>query len=687
MNSITEVARPPFGTASPLSDEVLESYTVYRHFKHILKAPFDTAERVAVVASACRCIEAYGQTLHRPTAVFLDISRRTQELLKAISPFVPSGFALQSDPLYRRLQKHPAWALCFRLAAIDLKEYRHVFEAAGVEIALGLVTTNPFRKGFADSLRRPITPERIEFTTGVDWEKAYLKTRIRAAAYFEEDPSADDNGVPVQLFDLAAGLQLTRKALYAAPRRRQCVLDRGTQTTHRFLDSAARIGNLVRLGDDTAVLRMLATMTGLSLALTKDAPLDEPRSADGWTMWINTRDGVVVTSLDAIARKAARGGGTMYRPNGKALVTPLPTCLAAALQARRAELREAKVVGDLLPKAETRGRSSTLEEATSSMTPSVARFLASSAPYFVQEGMDRLTAAAIFKDFAVVPISKLYYCSISPAEIWQAAGDVFEELGWGAPVEMAGGVSVGSRVVPTRSALGMWHQCMQSAIADTIPGRHASDERLFAFHNEYSRVCASVAVLNLAAREQRVFRFTTWNLAEDAIECSYADKWVGPFPAPHSVPVCRMLREQVRLWYAHCRSLHGRLERRKDKRNSALVDHLRRLLSGERRHLFFEITATRSPSPLGSSHLLKWWPEHCRFEADFGRHFWESELRQAGLPSTLIDWFMRHVIDGIATRTSIASRTIEEMSDAVISVQDRLLYELGIRPITGLAKR
>lgn len=676
-------------TERSISDETLDGYPIYRHFKHILYAPFDTPQRVAVIAAACRAVEAYGLTLAQPTAIFLEILRRCREMLSVLGPLIPSKDDLESNPLYRRLQRHPAWALCYRLAATAPERHGRDFAAAGVEIALGLVTTKPFRKGYADALRRPLTPERIHIDAPVDWEKAYVKTRVQAAEFFEFDPSSEGLGNTPRLFDLAAGLQLTRKALYASPRRRQAVLHRETQSADTFVRSAIRIGDLVRRGDDPGMQTMLGSLSGISVELTSEIPLVEPPSSTGWTMWFDVRNGVLLTCLDAMARGAARGGGSMFRSTTKVLAKPVPQILATELQARSQRHPDATTIGQLIRMTGTNGRSLTLPDAPSTIRPTVARFLSTTAPYLVQRGMDRLTAAVLANDYSVVPLSKLYYTMVDPADIWAAAAFAFDAMGWGEPVKPIVTHAAGSKVVPTRGAIVAMYQFMAETVASSYPGRNASDLRLFAHHCLYARVTASIAVHCLAAREHRVLRFNTLNLPERASLCCYADKRVGPAPGAHPVAVCTLLRRQVGHWYAHCRALLARLERRIDKRNTAIVAYLRRVVNGDPCPLFFEIAdgRTRSIRAIGTSDLVKWWPDECRFDGDFGRHFWECELHVQGISSSTVDWFMRHVIDGVAPSTSVSAKTIDEMTDAVCRAQDGLFNELGIGPIAGLAKK
>jgi hypothetical protein len=668
--------------------------SVIRQLNDLLDSPIDKPEVLRVLQVACVAVIAYGSTLNKPSQIFVEIENRVTALKNALDvcKYTFAQTPVAAAPLYRRLSRHPAWALCIAVHALAPTENHKVFEAIGAEICLCLATAKLFRKAYATAIRRPFThwmDELPEAAIEYDWHQTYGQIRRVAAGFFESDGAPDPApGELVRLFDLRAKLQLHRKSLYAAPRRRQAVLDRGTQTVAQFQDSALDLMKRANAGDPSAILVLLACFSGLTLQVAIDLPIFNGVMTERRVIAIDIQSGTIHTDLEAVAAKSAspKAGQECTRTAVRVLVKPMPQFLAACLRLLFAKNPAAVSLVELIPDARTSGRELTLPHDPSPIKPSVARFITSASPIAIAQGADRLSTALIFNNFAVVPRSKLYYFTISREELWECSDHVFAQFGWGNSVPLLVGAPVGSRIVPTRAALAEWYSWMLREVESQAPGRHCSQRRLIEFHNAYSRACASLVVFCLAAREVKKLRFTTLNLHPDATECAFNDKWVGFFPGNLPVPITALIRAQVRLWLKHCNAMRRRLNKLPDPNARFLIRHLESMLAGNECDLFFSIeTASLLPTPLGSKHLTRWWPDHLRFDADFGRHFWESELHAAGLKSTHIDVLLRHVIEGVAPQTSVSHETKNNINQQLSQAQDQILMQLGISAIRGLS--
>jgi len=406
-------------------------------------------------------------------------------------------------------------------------------------------------------------------------------------------------------------------------------------------------------------------------------------------MVLDINAGLLKTNIATLTPKSAlpKPDSTCFRPANKIAVKPLTLAVADLLRAMRQKYPYARTLAELLPEADYRSGQLTLEDDTSSLKPSVTRFLTSAGPFAASLGIDRLSAAIIVNDYSLIPGSKLYYCHVQRDEIWRASAQLFRELGWHDPIPLSPGLPCGSLIVPTRKALCEWYVWMIDSISKVHPGPNSSTERLLAHHNVYSRFCASLSILCLAAREVKALRFTTHNLLPEAEFASFNDKWVGAFPGQTKVPVNGLLRKQLRYWYAHCAALHRRLKKNPAPENGNLISALEKFLAGVSMPLFFEVDGKRELKPLGTSTLTAWWPESLRFSGDFGRHLWETELRNAGVWSSRIDLHLRHITRGVESQCSSNGDPLAQAAAAITAAQEQLLNELGIQPLAGLSTR
>ena len=670
---------------------------IFRQLSDVLLCPPDIPRLPIVLTMICKSISAYGATLHAPNGLFRHIHSVLEDLSTVVIEKL--GWTTNSQelaqPLLRRLLPHAPYAVFLSAGMLPNDQAARYWVALGAEVASCLATGKTFSRSFANELRREITPQLFGTTspaqTPASWEKSAAKKQRLAAKLFEANDCPDpSDSSPLGLFDLKAGFELSRKLRYSAPRQRQALLDRHHQSKWQFQASASLLLARAETGDQTALLTLVAFLTGLSLATTHEMPTCTALANDESVMALNLDDGTILTNVGRLTPSSAKPSpnATLFREASWIAVKPMPMVVVTLLRRLATQRQDASTLADLLPEASTSGRQLTLSDDHSALKATAARFLASAGPMTVGLGIDRLSAALLTNDFAVVPGSKLYYALARRDSIWEAANRLFYSLGWGPAAPFVPGLPVGSHIVPQREAITGWLTWMAEDIKRRATGRHCGIERLLMHHNAYARLCASITVWLVAAREAKEFHFTTCNLEPSATFASLLDKWVGAFPGELWVPLCPQLRTQLTLWLTHCNAFKRRMAKQGLPPENSLMAMLERFSVGEPVPLFFEVDIeTYRPRPLGSADLTRWWPESHRFSPDFGRHFWETELREADVRSSRIDILMRHITQAVEGHCSTHSDVLVKVANDITAAQSELLRQVGFNPIQGLTSR
>ncbi len=687
----------------PTSAEHLQRYLeptaaqTFRLLCDVLLCPPDIPRITIVLTVICSSVNAYGATLNCPNGLFRHIHRLTDDLKNAVIKHPGWSTTSQelAQPLLRRLLPHAPYAVFLSAGMLPDDQAARYWVALGAEVASCLATGKSFSRAFANELRREITPQLFGSSSypqiPAAWEKSAAKKQRRAAKLFEatDEPDPSDTSTS-RLFDFKAGNELTRKLRYSAPRQRQALLDRHHQSEWQFKASASQLLCHAEAGDQTALLTLIAFSTGLSLATTLEMPICTALTNDESVMAPNLDDGVILTNIGRLTPSSAKPPPDthIFREASWIAVKPMPILVVTLLRRLATQRQEASTLADLLTDASTSGRQLTLIDDHSALKATAARFLASAGPVTVGLGIDRLSAALLTNDFSVIPGSKLYYALAQRESIWNAASRLFSALGWGPAAPFLPGLPVGSHIVPQREAITDWLSWMSKEIKRMGAGRHCGFDRLVMHHNVYARLCASITVWLLAAREAKEFSFTTCSLNTSSNFASLNDKWAGTFPGELWVPICTQLRAQLNLWLTHCAALRFRIAKHGLPPEHALMAMLDRFTDGDEAPLFFEVdTETYCPRRLGSADLTRWWPRSHRFSSDFGRHFWETELREANVSSSRIDILMRHITQAVESHCSTHSDPLSQVANDVNMAQSELLRQLGFTPIPGLVSR
>ena len=666
-----------------------EAQVLLRKLASVLATPVDAPAIFSVVAVSVQAVDAYGKTLIAPTDEFRQIVRML-ETLKEACCHNPQLFSADSDdPLRRRLLKNSAWALLLEMSKIQTPT--SLLVAVGVELAYCLAISKTFPNGYATNLRRALFPALDFLRPGSDiregepgWLPHFRKVSREARKIFEGPrlPPEDDGQAS---FSETAIKTLRGASLLPATRHRQGILDHSHLSPTMVVEAAKALRSAVVDGCDDSALAILAFLSGLPLRATHRIPLSGV--SDDWVIELDVEDGILRTDLAQVFTNAARPReGSAHRPAGRVIAKPLPLFLADALVKRLNEIPDARCVADLLPSASCNGSRVALTNDTFGIEPSIARFVRSAAGFAIQHGIDRLAAAALANDFGIIPISKLYYCHVDRQETWDAARKTYDFLSWGMPAAYSEGLAFGSEVAPTRNAIRAWYQWLRRELDRLKPGKNCKTESLLAFHNHFATASAAIMIFCLASRGTARIRITADSLSDGAESILLFDKRTGHLPRPLPVPLNAVVAAQAKLWRAHCRVFDQRLAKKGIADQSPIRQRLKAVANMACVEMFFLIDHNLQPQSLGSHRLVRSWPAEFGFDDDFGRHFWESELRLAGIRSTDIDLLLRHQVVGIEGHRSTSDRSLKMSFNAIVAAQEQILAELGIETFAGLAK-
>lgn len=667
-----------------------ESQVMLRKLVSVLATPVDSPALLTVLATAADAVHAYGRTLANPTQEFRQIARMLDALKDECFRKSQTLFAAADDPLRRRLTKNSAWALLLEMSKAPAPE--NLLSATGVELAYCLATGKTFPNGYATNLRRALGPALDFLSPGVDtnngepsWAPHYRKVSREARKLFEAGPLPPEDDRK-ESFNEVAIKTLRGASLLPDIRHRQGILDRSHLSPPMLVASAEALRGEAAGGCDDAALAILAFISGLPLRATHRIPL--AGTTDDWVMELDVEAGILRTDLDLVFTKSARPReASAHRPASRVIAKPLPKFLAEALMVRLAKTPDARCVGDLLPRATCDGSRLAFTGDRFGIEPSVARFIHSAAGFALRCGADRLAAAVLANDFGVIPASKLYYTHIDRRDIWEVATNVYDGLGWGMPAAYLDGLAFGSKVAPTRDAISGWHRWMRQELNRLYPGKNCRLESLLAYHNRFAEVSAALALFCLASRGVARIRLTADALTDDTRNILLFDKRAGHLPRPLPVPVNGVVAAQSGLWAAHCRALDKRLEKRGISLDSPVRQRLIAVVTAAEVEMFFRIDPQLRPRPISSHQLVHSWPVEFAFDSDWGRHFWEGALRQEGVTSSAIDLLLRHQVAGIEGHRSTADRSLAMSFADIVAAQERVLAELGIGSLAGLAKK
>jgi len=634
-----------------------------------LHAPADQPALEQALGGAALAVLALGRWITEPDFYL-------RELCAELTLPTSGSKRNASSVLWRRLAKYPAWRL---VLTITEEVQADLLAAIGAEIVNGVLEGRPFPPGRANRLR-----ELVEGGVRVGADPLVSTILHEAEVRFSASSAA-----PVEKSQPARVMSYYRARLhYSGEHTQQARASHRALESSQFIKACEFLRGSVEDDDPRAILHALVLLTGLNIELTRSLPLLS-RWAGDWTAAIDIESGLYLFDLNAVAPHARRARGAGSVAANRVVTRPLPRARRAWLRGLQQEKPAALTVDEMLDAPEISEADLLSHSCSARIKPTLARAGNTVERFCVAElGMHRVLAAFLSGRFETVSHSKTYYTLLARDIVWQAAGALFDCIGWGAPVPLVAGLPVGALGVPTDQTMQRWFAWMSSAVEAVAPGRNAGLGKLIEYHNTYTRAAASLLVFVLASRSVARLPITA-DVDIDALVVGLLDKrspsaWApdGRSAGPHPTPFAKLARYQIELYRRHCKALARRLRRFESFADAAAT--LERIGACAPVELLVQITHQGEIQPVGSSELVRWWPEEFSLAENFGRAYWQTRLVELGVSSRAIDRLMRHVTQGEHPLSSDSGDSPLALALEVVNGMNAELARLGVEPLRGI---
>lgn len=593
------------------------------------------------------------------------------------------------DTLKGRQTAYPQLAL---LHAIQVGQ-KTLMIALGAEVMTALLKSRTLNRSYCNQLRLdalkvsvfdPVNSEQhrdlkaLGFQT--KWLAGFKRRDTEARKWIElhaKEPIVK-TGVEQLLSCLSNALE------YPKAKRKQGLIDDSCVTGEQYCEVARNLQLGVSNGDDEALMQSMCLLTPFTPELLSKLPLIN-EGCEVPSMALSVSDGLLVLNISVLLPGRAQASSEHCSNNW--LKVPLPSFIKDAISQRIARFPHVQTLGELLQCKDVRTNDKLLEGETCKLNATLARVRKSTALICLELNTDRVVAAYQCMDFSIVAKATLYYARITGAEIYSGCKRLYEYLGWGMPCAPAEQLQdVGSCVTPTKQCVSEIFEYLAKAVKDSSPASRSGIERLLTHFNHYTRYCVVLASFCLGLREVRVYDLKAIDLVYGQRELVVHDKNRKDARFAQPVFVNELLHQQIQKYLVHMRSLLMRLDQMPGAVSERFAQNLRSILQGQGM-LFQHFDLSGKADDVGS--LWAWKEVQAKFHvpANVGRHFWQNELRNAGLSYSDINRFMRHITLGVETYTNAHVDAPSGYMQRVEAVQLQLLQQMGLVTITGLAAR
>jgi len=663
-----------------LPDEVRAAF---RRFMNVMHPPADAPGCAHVLDQVLHCVIAYRDSLDDcATESLKQLVTSIANLAQAIHtiPLLPfSGSAM-----WRRLSRSPAWGLFIDLPVERLSARVH--EGIGAEICWSWLMGSRFSASLANNLRRAIeNEENLALPASVPAKQ--LASAVRTAnTVFHTNALPQKDAYDPERFGAEVRQWFRNRVFLASDKAQQAVFHHRTQSRAQFLASARWLRQRAEAGDNLAIQTCAGAIFSLRADLVPRVPVLNAATGD-YVVAIDVDTGCAHVDVSLFA-----DGGATPPPHAdpgaiaeaaKIFITPCPVFLAEAQRKSRLEHPGANYLGSLLPTSTPLdSRTRTLDQ-TARIAPSFARFCGALGPFAVSLGIDRYIAAVLCHDPRLVPSGKFFYARVTRQELWAAADDLFNGMGWGPAVPLVDGLAAGSQVMPTPETIRAWFGWMKAQVEAVRPGASPTLEQVIAFHNVYALVSSSLVSFVLVLRERKQIPLTAGVAMDHGLTLPIGDKRCGMVPGPRSVPLPELANTLLVTYFDHILATDHLLGNLGVPLSGGLRQRFRQILAGDRVPLFSTITKGRHKA-IGTHTLEKWWPERFGLAGNHGRHYVQNGLRDRGVRSTDVDFYVRHMLRGIAPCSSVSTKSLRAIAEALTPALDELLKDAGLAAIDGL---
>ena len=448
---------------------------------------------------------------------------------------------------------------------------------------------------------------------------------------------------------------------------------------HQVAEVARLIRELAEKLDPVAIKDGLAAVLGIPREVVDDVVL----SADaGSEIWVDIDRACAHLDYSRLfAVQAARPGHPAhYRPATWQHAKPLPEYLGAALRAARAAVPGARRIGVLLANSHSTGADAIVDLGGYKLRATMARFQAALPSLLLDAGIDRLEVALVTGAMHLLPRSRVYYAQTTPERLHHASETLYQILSWGHVTPPSEATPIGSASVPTSEAVKRVHDALHKRL-ELRPRGACRLRTLMRLHNRFITAAGSALTFCIGARAEKRIGISAkyWRPGIDHVEHddkSNADELLM------DVALCRVARDTVVNVYAHLRELRARLRVHRGRVPKQWTESADAALRYDDVPLLMKFSRRRA-RPLSIADLRAAIGDR-RAEGNWGRKFWQTELRLRGLSTEDINDFARHVFPGAESGSSTQIEARWAVQRRITQVQDAVLDELGVNAPRGL---
>lgn len=516
--------------------------------------------------------------------------------------------------------------------------------------------------------------ERRQDSLSLPYELQWLE-RTDSLLRLLTQPSATKKDVN---FDFVATSQWEDAARHARSHQRAWVLDHRCLSPGELDQEVDLIGTTLRnpATSEWAAAMVIASMAGLTADLLHEIPLGRGAPHKGFAGWIDIDAGTFHIDLSVLAPEASVTG----RHSATLVSTrPLPEAVAEVLRRRFTQVDSARVLGDLLPDLERVTGNTRLEGPIADVSGSWAQWIQSAPVVFQSAGCHPVLACLLSANFSGIARSKTHYQRVPSSELWDAADDVFNALGWGAPVDrQVGLLDFGVPATPKLEDIAAADTYLGARAIALQPGRRAPTQYLIDHHNAVMLWAAFRLKLALCLRESTTLHLSAADLVDRPSFVFLEDKRTGGRDKYLPTLVPRSAAQVVERTRVHARHLANRL--RAQCEATHLTEWATAVAEGRNVPLLCLIGKEQQLVDMGTRHFMEVLPPELSLAPDFGRKFLENTLRQQGLENRLIDLVLRHEVTGSEAHSSVADLPLgDQIGRATAAVDAALRPCLGRR--------
>ena len=468
---------------------------------------------------------------------------------------------------------------------------------------------------------------------------------------------------------------------------------RAGATNHRSLSDRQfqNFLNFLRLEIATdnlgGTLGLLVIRTGLSVDVAADLQLDSAnRSTKPSTGFMDVELGIVELDLRIAVHQAAQPlPGS--RPSDFTLQIRFPADLQKKLAIRKKMHPAARRLSDLYPGAVVPNTSDPVYGRNDEIEATWSRLRNTLGPYLRNNRFNTLHAALLSGDLGLIPRSKLHYASVPARELYLQECNLYLLLGLGDPVALPpSSQGTGCRTVPAVSNLVEHDRALSSSVDALRPGKHGGLSRLYAFHNQFTLLCAWRLSVLLALRAAHAIDLDA-SIDEDADTwIAIHDKHTPEDQGFQPVPLCSYAAEVIRLYKRHCAAMHKRLQSQSNGSPEFSMS-CKSIAGSHRQRLLYCVSDDGSLQSVSSGTFISAESSTYQLPADVGRKVMENMLREEGIKSSFVDAVLRHFTTGQIRSSGFNTESLNSFVAQTRRAQDRIASTLFGAHVIGLSQR